>query len=238
MQRFILLILALAGFASVSIAQEVPTPTSTSTTPTPEAKGQSYPKYEIFGGYLSAAEPQYNVFHFGSNITAESGFGSKAGIEASVIRNFKRYLGIKLDFSSQMHHENGTAIVAPPCGTPPCPTTAQPFDLAPKLFNFLAGPEFKARNHTRYTPFAHALFGIAHTTATFKTSGSALNLSPTTTETGFGMAFGGGVDVQIDHRISLRAAVDYNPKLVGRGDAGERARIDDLRITTGILFHF
>jgi len=33
----------------------------------------------------------------------------------------------------------------------------QDFQLKTRVYNFLAGPEFKARNSTRFTPFAHVL---------------------------------------------------------------------------------
>ena len=52
------------------------------------------------------------------------------------------------------------------------------------------------------------------------------------------MAFGGGLDVRILPRFSIRTSVDWNPKWVGKDDDGSRIRLDDLRFSAGVLFHF
>jgi hypothetical protein len=67
-------------------------------------------------------------------------------------------------------------------------SVSQPIELTPKLFDFLVGPEIKFHNRTRFTPPLYDLFGFAHTTATFSTSGAALSLNLLTAETGFSMA--------------------------------------------------
>jgi opacity protein-like surface antigen len=223
-RRMILTILAVILMAPLSQAQG--------------SRDSDYPKIELYGGWLDSGEFPYNVFHLGSAqgaFTLESDFGTHRGFEASFTRNFRRYFGLKGEFSAQFHRD---AFSVNACVQTPCLPVVQSAELNPRLFNFLAGPEFKARNHTRFTPFAHALFGLAHTTATFKTSGSAINLGLSTTETGYSVAIGGGLDIRIQSHWSIRTVVDYNAKSVGRDDNGARQLQQDLRFSTGILFHF
>lgn len=223
-RRIILIILAALLSASLTHAQ-VP-------------QDSDYPKIELYGGWLLSAEFPYNVFQFNSTqppVSIESDFGTHRGFEASFTRNFRRYFGLKGEFSAQFHRD---AFNVNACVQTPCVPVVQPAELNPRLFNFLAGPEFKARNHTRFTPFGHVLLGVAHTTATFKTSGSAINLALSTTETGYSVAFGGGLDIRIQSHWSIRTVVDYNAKSVGRDDNGARQSQQDLRFSTGILFHF
>jgi opacity protein-like surface antigen len=222
MLRALLFILALALCATSTLAQDP----------------NNHPRFELYGGYLDSGEPQYNIFHYSGGIQLQSDFGTHHGLEASVIRNFNRYFGLKGDFSAHFHQDDPFTVTAVcPGTTPPCPSATQPATQNAKLFNFLAGPEFKWRKFSRVTPFGHALFGLAHTTGTFSTSGAVVTLSRSTTETGFAMAFGGGLDVRILPRFSLRTSVDYNPKFVGHDEDGSRIRLDDLRFSVGILFH-
>jgi opacity protein-like surface antigen len=224
MRRLLLIVFATA-FSTVSTLAQAP-------------NGQNVAKFELYGGYLDAGEPRYNIFQYGSGIQLQSDFGTHHGLEASLIRNFNRYFGLKGDFSAHFHDEQVPVTATCPGTTPPCPSATQSGDQNAKLFNFLVGPEFKWRRFSRVTPFGHALFGLAHTTGTFSTSGPVVNLSRTTTETGFAMAFGGGLDVRILPRFSLRTSVDYNPKFVGRDEDGSSTRLDDLRFSAGVLFRF
>lgn len=198
-----------------------------------------FPKYETYVGYLDSGEFPYNVFRFplvNGAVVLESDFGTHHGFETSFTRNLTKVIGIKGDFSAQFHHDTGTGNFVVACGQTTC-TVSQPVELTPRLFNFLGGPEFKMRNHTRFAPVAYGLFGVAHTTAAFQTSGSTLNLSLNTTETGFSMTVGGGLDIRITRRISFRTTTDFNPKWVGRDDNGGRQVQKDLRFSTGILLH-
>ena len=103
-----------------------------------------------------------------------------------------------------------------------------------RIYNFLAGPEFKARNSTRFTPFAHALGGVAHTSATFTTPGPAFNLLLNKSDNSFAMALGGGLDIRASKRVSFRALMDYNPVFV-KDSTGDRR--DFVRFSLGVLFH-
>jgi hypothetical protein len=154
----------------------------------PLSKAQ-FPKIEIFGGY-SSIETNNHDFHFGPssrgfNATDTDFDEGGKGFEAAVIRNLNRYFGIMGDVSAHFSYDQGPIALTPPCAQPPCPPVTQSAELNPRLSNFLAGPEFKWRNHTRFTPFAHALFGVAHTTVTFSTAGPAGNVSKGDDDTGF-----------------------------------------------------
>jgi opacity protein-like surface antigen len=193
-----------------------------------------FPKLEFFGGYLDSGEFPYTQFKF-KGFSLPGDFGTRHGLEVSVMRALNRRIGIKGDFSA---HFQSNTFPANVCLQTPCVPVQQNAALNPKLFSFLAGPEVKLGNTGwRFAPFTHALFGIAHTTATFKTSGSAVNLSQTLTETGFSMAVGGGLDVRLTRRFSVRTSLDFNPNWVGRDDTGGRQVQNDLRLAVGVLFH-
>ncbi|HKD80749.1 MAG TPA: hypothetical protein VKH81_13710 [Candidatus Angelobacter sp.] len=192
------------------------------------------PKLEFFGGYLDTGEAPYSDFKF-TGFSLPGDFGTHHGLEAAVIRNLNRRWGIKGEFAA---HFQGETFQVNVCTQTPCVPVLQNSKLNPRLYSFLGGPEVRLGDRRwRFAPFTHALFGAAHATATFKTSGSALNLSQTTSETGFAMALGGGLDVRMARRFSLRTAVDFNPKWVGRDDAGGRQVQKGLRLAAGILFH-
>ncbi|HEY6251077.1 MAG TPA: hypothetical protein VI685_14035 [Candidatus Angelobacter sp.] len=199
-----------------------------------QTRSPEFRKLEFFGGYADSGEFPYNNFRFtGFNLVGD--FGTHRGLDFSVIRNLNQRFGIKGDFSA---HFQGNTFPVNLCLQTPCVPIRQTAQLNPKLFNFLGGPEIKLGNRRwRFAPFTHALFGVAHTTATFKTSASAFNLSQTTSETGLAMAFGGGMDVHLSHRFSLRSSLDFNPKWVGRDDNGARQVQNDFRLAAGILFH-
>jgi opacity protein-like surface antigen len=196
-----------------------------------------FPKFEIFAGYATI-ETNDHTFHFGPNFNAsQTDFDEGGrGFEAALTRNLNRYFGIVGDFSGHFSSDQGPVTLTPPCGRPPCPPVTQNADLNPRLFNFLAGPEIKYRNRTRLTPFAHSLFGIAHTTATFKTAGPALTLSRTDADTGFAMTYGGGFEVRIIRRVSFRTSFDYCKAFVG-SNALPAQRVNSVGYSVGVIFH-
>lgn len=99
-------------------------------------------------------------------------------------------------------------------------------------YNLLGGVQFKARNRSRTTPFAHALLGGAF----FR--GFSAELLPSSNTyffddaKSFVTAFGGGLDIRAGRRISVRAVqADYNPTFFGRG------RQDNFRLSFGVVFN-
>jgi opacity protein-like surface antigen len=196
-----------------------------------------FPKIEVFGGY-SSIETNDHTFRFrpGFNATNTDFDEGSRGFDAAVTRNLNRYLGVVGDFSAHFSHDQGPITLTPPCAQPPCLPVTQSAELNPRLFNFLAGPEIKGRNRTRLTPFAHALFGLVHTTATFKTAGPALTLSRTDADKGFAMTFGGGLEVRVLSRVSFRTSLDYSKAFVG-SSALPPQRVKSVGYSAGVIFH-
>jgi opacity protein-like surface antigen len=190
-----------------------------------------YPKTEFFIGLSALGEVNSN------SGAVDVGLSSDKGFEVSVIRNVNKYLGFKGDFSAHFDTKHAHAVFNLGCTTPPCPTSTQDFTIDTRLYNFLVGPEIKGRNHTRLTPFAHALFGVARGSTDFRTSGPILNLTDKGSDTGFAMAFGGGLDIRATERVGFRASMDYNPAFLGNSEFGRSGRRDHVRLSLGIVFH-
>ncbi len=195
--------------------------------PTPN----EYPKFEFFVGYSALGESGSRAISFGPNANVSGDYEGQ-GFETSIIRNFSKHWGIKGDFSAHFNNESGSGPVT--ACTPACATVNQDFKLKTRVYNLLAGPEFKARNSTRFTPFAHALGGFAHTSATFTTPGPTNVLFLRRNDTSFAMALGGGLDIRASKRVSVRALVDYTPVFVNDSTVGTR---DFFRFSFGVLFH-
>ncbi len=196
--------------------------------PTPDES----PKVEVFVGYSALGEAGSRGISFGPNSSIEANYSAEPGFETSIIRNFSKRIGIKGDFSAHFNNESGTGPFT--VCTPACTTVTQDFQFKTRVYNFLAGPEFKARNSTRFTPFAHVLGGVAHTSATFTTPGPTFNLLLKKSDNSFAMALGGGLDIRASKRVSFRAMMDYNPVFVNDSNSGTR---DFFRFSLGALFH-
>ena len=67
------------------------------------------------------------------------------------------------------------------------------------LLSAMAGPSATIRRG-KLAPFAHALFGVVRTTESI----TVLRVKISETEDAFGMQFGGGVDVELTKKLSLR----------------------------------
>ena len=190
-----------------------------------------HPKVEVFAGYSALGETGSRVINLAPNAGVSGDFEGQ-GFETSVIRNFNKHFGIKGDFSFHFNNESSRGPVT--ACSPVCTTVTQDFQLKTRVYNFLAGPEFKARNSTRFTPFVHALGGFAHTSATFTTPGPTHILFLRRNDSSFAMALGGGLDIRASQRVSFRASMDYNPVFVNDSTTGTR---DFFRLSLGILFH-
>jgi opacity protein-like surface antigen len=199
------------------------------------AQEPAYPKFEWFGAY-STLRTSYLYINLGD---ATTDVGTNAGIEASAIRNLSRFIGIKGDFSAHFGSDGYQITLLQACPQTPCSTVQQDLNLHSRLFNLLAGPELKLHRRARITPFLHALYGVEHSTTRWSTSGTALTLAQTIPHTAFAMAYGGGLDVRITHRASIRYSFDYSLNFYGAGrdTSGQRERLDTFRMSVGVLFH-
>jgi hypothetical protein len=225
MRRLVLTSALMACYAITAFAQETVT----------GAYGP-YPKIEVFAGY-AAIETNDHTFQF-QNIGAVGNldFDEKGkGIDVAVVANINKYLGIMGDFGA---HFSTNQFQVPFCDQPPCPSSLiQGGEINPKMFNILAGPEVKWRNQTRLTPFAHGLLGVAHSTATFNTTGQVLSLSRKDAETGLAMAIDAGLDIRIIPQVSLRTSLGHGRAYLG-SSALPAQRVGSARASTGVLFSF
>jgi opacity protein-like surface antigen len=200
----------------------------------------AYPKLEIFGGYsangtvntktLTAVSQNQNI----ASLFSDFGGGPK-GFEASVAHNFNKYLGIKADFAMYFTNDSDLSTVQV-CLDGSCTTTTLETNVDRRAFYFMAGPEIKARNKTRVTPFAHALFGVVRSTADFSLAGASFNIDDSHTRTGFAYALGGGLDFRVNKRFSVRAMADYSQTFLGAADEDKSGRQNHVRFSLGILF--
>jgi opacity protein-like surface antigen len=189
-----------------------------------------FPKIEIFAGYSALGENPKPISFNG--IFVPHGYASPGGLETSLIRNFNRHVGLKADFSAHFNDENGPGNVI--ICNPACTTANQTIQFRTRVYNFLVGPELKARNRTPFTPFVYALGGLAHTHARFNTPGPTFNLLLRKSTNDFAMALGGGLDLRVTKRISIRGSIDYNPIFIGDSSGGTRNLV---RLSLGVLFH-
>jgi opacity protein-like surface antigen len=207
-----------------------------------------YTKWEFFGGY-SALQFDNLGGDTGNPAVDDilSGRNTLRGFELAVTRNFHRYVGAKFDYSLHLREDNFSR----PAGSGTVDSTIQ---------NFLGGIQIKNndKDGPRFKPFAHALFGVAvqkvdvdspQLVSIFGINDFHVN------ETSFAMAFGGGVDIRLNHRIDIRAGqIDWN--IINRGDQQTGivlvptpfqtvgspfvipgTRQDNLRLSVGIVIH-
>jgi outer membrane immunogenic protein len=99
------------------------------------------------------------------------------------------------------------------------------------LSTYLFGPRVSYRHNSHFTPFGQVLFGVAHI-------GGSNGLAFSTSNNSFAMALGGGVDVSVSHHFSLRPVqLDY--LLTHFNEFGNGAQNqNNLRVSTGVVFHF
>lgn len=202
---------------------------------------------EIFVGYsnLQAEGITAEEAEAGDSFDDEV-FGEREGLHgfnAAITGYFTPRVGLTGDFSYHQKSRDFTVAGVDSQG-----------DIDTRVFNFLGGPTVRFPNESRVTPFVRALFGAAHTrfeveeTRTVPT-GTVRNQFDTGA-TDFAMAVGGGLDVRLNEKISLRVfQFDYNPvflrdRSISRlNQAGaivsgtlEGQRQDNLRMSFGIVF--
>ncbi len=200
-----------------------------------------YPKLEVFGGYSANGYFKSNEAPEGNSSFPLSRFfsddaGGPKGFEASITRNFNKYLGIKGDFAVYFDNGGPGQVTVKVCLESSCMTSSQDFNIKKRAFYFMGGPELKWRNKTRLTPFAHTLFGVARSTADFSTAGPLLTHSDSDTRTGFAAAFGGGLDIRLSKSFSIRTMADYTAAFLGYNDESSSSRQNHIRLSIGIIF--
>jgi opacity protein-like surface antigen len=181
------------------------------------AFAQDASKAEVFGGY------QFLSLDGKASLNASGGRDSLHGFNADVA--FKAHKNVSLvgDFGfsfKSTSFDTGTEIL----------------DVKTRMYPILFGPRFTAPSG-KWTPFAEALIGISH--GSFGASGVTMS------ENDFAMALGGGLDVKVANKVSVRLGkFDYLfVKGAGKmfdviGIGTMRENLNNLRFSTGLVFQF
>ena len=210
----------------------------------PSVWAQSSKSAEVFVGYSNLQAEGIPDRNNPGVVFDDDFFDRRKGIHgfnAAVTGYFGSYLGLTGDFSfNQTTDENDF--------------TGGRDALETRVVYFMAGPTLKANNTNRFQPFARVLAGGAHTrfeASTERTvSGGTSRTSFDVSSTDFAMAVGGGLDVRLSDRVSLRVIqIDYAPVFLRDrsisvlGQAGavqtftlEGQRQDNIRFSFGIVF--
>jgi opacity protein-like surface antigen len=196
--------------------------------PVPRAKHHETPKVEVFLGY--------SRFGTGSNntVTGNRMVGLNGG-SASVAFNFNRYLGIVGDFGGYDDSQlqlTGTGLNQPLV-----------VNSSGTAYTYLFGPRFSFRNQTRFTPFAQVLGGGVHASAVNVGNCAGVSCAALPVQSSFAFTGGGGLDIRLTHRISIRAVqAEYMltrfPGVLNGVSTGVSDSQNDLRLSSGLLFNF
>jgi hypothetical protein len=155
------------------------------------------------------------------------------GFNASATFNVNRYVGITGDVSGAYKGKDFSVTI------PTGPTTngTASFKTNNSVYNFLGGVQIKDNSREgRLKPFGYALVGAGHVRTKFRdvvcpTGANCSFFNDDFSETGLAGAFGGGLDVRLNDKISIRAIkVDYNPIKL---DGGIN---HNVRIGVGVVF--
>lgn len=163
------------------------------------------------------------------------------GVNAEVTGFFSKRFGITGDFSFNRQERDDDL--------------ANGLDtIKTDVYYFMGGPTLKFRNDGRVEPFVRVLAGGAHTrfevSALRNVTGGTVTTSFEADSTDFAMGIGGGVDIRLGDKFSLRIfQVDYAPVFLRDrsinvlGQAGaiqpfrlEGQRQDNIRFSFGLVF--
>ncbi|HEX8173904.1 MAG TPA: hypothetical protein VF543_02170 [Pyrinomonadaceae bacterium] len=172
----------------------------------------------------------------GTLVTPNNNRTDSLGWNSSMTFFFTDRFGLTGDVSGVWRRENQTYL-------------NEPYRAQMEIYNFLAGPQVRFVNNTRWTPFVRAMAGVAYSRNRFGARSAAAPLGQTFDDStvDFALGLGGGVDYRISDRVSYRILQgDYNP--IFRRDRtfttsnGTTLQIDgrteqNLRFSTGIVLH-
>lgn len=177
------------------------------------AVAQETPKVQVFGGYAFTSVDMKGA------TDRQSFNGWDADFAARVAKNVSLVTDISGAYKSETMSISGSDVTA-----------------KARIYNYLFGPRVSASTG-KITPFAEALFGVAHATIGADVTGVSGSIS----SNGFGMALGGGVDVNASKNFSIRLAkFDYMMNRVSFSAAGQSAseNLNNFRIATGVVVKF
>jgi opacity protein-like surface antigen len=193
------------------------------------ASAQNEKKPEFFAGYsfesVNSGVSTGDLLATGVTQTSLDNRFNLNGVNVSVAAYFTKHLGIAGDFSA--HFDKRTDFFD-------TVATRSKFTL----YNITAGPQYKFSGSSRFTPFTHALFGIAHRDLTETLTDGSNDFTDSTTS--FAMNLGGGVDYKLNNRFAVRLfQFDYNPIFLRSRTINSIAfpnrRLNGVRLSAGIV---
>jgi opacity protein-like surface antigen len=158
------------------------------------------PRVEVFGGYSFLHEPSENLHGWNGAATVY----------------LRRNLGITADFAGHYSSNSFTAAL----------TT---FNLNTHLFSYTFGPTLALHNSSRFTPFAHVLFG--GTRFTSKVTSSTINSNGSTNV--FTFIGGAGLDIRVGHNLAVRPV-----QLEYEGLHFTGGWMNNMRYSAGVVFRW
>jgi opacity protein-like surface antigen len=193
------------------------------------ASAQDEKKPEFFAGYsfesVNSGVNSSDVLGTGVTQTSLDNRFNLNGFNISGAAYFTKHLGIVGDFSAHFHKRTDF------------------FDTVESrskftLYNITVGPQYKFSGSSRFTPFTHALFGIAHRNLTETFPDGTNDFTDGTTS--FAMNLGGGVDYKLSSRVAVRLfQFDYNPIFLRSRTINSIAfpsrTLNGVRISAGIV---
>ena len=189
----------------------------------------------VTGGITGAGTVIGGVPSAGLTVTPNSKRADMIGFDSAMTFYFTPRFGLTGDVSGNFRRDNQTFFGAN-------------YRVQTDIYNFLAGPQLRYPNESRWTPFGRVLAGVAYTRNRFSArSATAPIVFFDDSSTDFAMAMGGGVDYRINDKVSYRILqADYNPIFRrGRTITGSDGTIiqlngkteNNLRFSTGIVLH-
>ena len=150
-----------------------------------------------------------------ANPTSLPSFNMNGG-EASLAYKANNWLSGVADFAG---YRTSRLIFSPP-------------NFKGNMWTYQFGPRVTYRHLGRVTPYVQTLFGVAHATSDTYLLGH--------NQTDFAMTLGGGIDYRLSHRLSLHLieADDLVTRFKEFSEAARRPTQNNVRISTGVVFHF
>ena len=182
---------------------------------------EAYPKVEV--------AVDYTYVHF---VPAKhSGSVNLNGGGGQFTYNFTKFIGVKADFQGY-GSTNHNFIVSNSLGQ-----TAT-LNAQANMFTYLFGPQIKY--HGKIAPFGEVLFGAAHSNTYANLFKSGFFLAGTApANNGFAMAVGGGLDIKVNHAISIRPGeFDFLLTRFGNPVTQNNNNQDNFRYDAGVVFTF
>ena len=208
-----------------SAGQAVPMPAGSTTGTAMPYSGRlniGFPRYELFLGY--------SYLRAVPTLAAGNRLVWMNGGSTSLAFNINRYLGIVGDFGAYTNSEirfQGAYKA-----------TVDVDNANVGALSYLFGPRLSFRNHSRFTPFAQALFGGVHANEV-SLSKCTFSCTLLPAENTFAMTAGGGLDIKVQRHLAIRLIqAEYLMTRFQDYSTGTTSSQNDMRLSSGIVFRF